>query len=316
MTLSIAAAAYPLDWFDDWSEYEAKLTAWVGSAVSSWPKYSGAAQGAPPARFPADAPPAQLLVFPEYGAMELASLGGARIAGDLEASLHEVARHEQARAVLHTRLARDHGVHILAASGPVFTGNRPVNRATLYGPAGVIGHQDKQIMTRFEREAWDVRAPAAPGLTLFDTALGKIGILICYDAEFPPLGRALAEAGAQVILCPSCTDSVAGYSRVRVGAMARALEGQCLTVQAPTVLPAAWSPAIDENRGAAAIFGPPDHGWPETGILAEGAMDAPGWVIATADLDLVAQSRRDGAVLPFAHYPEALVSAAIPVRRA
>ena len=321
MLVTIAAAAYPLDWFDDWSQYEAKLTAWVASASSSsLDKYSGGAAqpwgAAPPSRHPPGAPPAQLLVFPEYGAMELASLGGPAVARDLEASLHEVARHEPARAALHARLARRYGVHILAASGPVFTGPRPVNRATLYGPEGLIGHQDKQIMTRFEREDWHVAAPATPGLRVFDTALGRIGILICYDSEFPPLGRALAEARAEVILCPSCTDSVAGFSRVRIGAMARALEGQCVTVQAPTVLPVRWSLAVDENRGRAAIFGPPDRGWPETGVIAEGPMDAPGWVIATVDRALVAQSRADGAVLPFAHYPESQAAAAVPVIRA
>ncbi|MFB2595217.1 carbon-nitrogen hydrolase family protein [Paracoccus sp. p4-l81] len=311
--MTIAAAAYPLDWFDDWSDYEAKLTAWVEAAVSSWPECP-AGGSVPPARNPSGAPPAQLLVFPEYGAMELASLAGRPAASDLEASLRAVADLEPARAALHDRLARQHGIHILAASGPVFTGARPVNRATLYGPNGPIGHQDKQIMTRFEREDWDVTADPASGLALFDTALGKIGVLICYDSEFPALGRALTEAGAQIILCPSCTDSIAGFTRVRIGAMARALEGQCVTVQSPTVRPVDWNPAIDENRGAAAIYGPPDRGWPETGVLAEGKLDEPGWVIATVDLDLVAQSRADGAVLPFAHHPESAASAARGVR--
>ena len=67
-TVRIAAAAYPFDWFDDLSGYEAKITRWVAEAADC-----------------------DLLVFPEYGAMELASLGGPAIARDLEASLHEVA---------------------------------------------------------------------------------------------------------------------------------------------------------------------------------------------------------------------------------
>lgn len=139
-----------------------------------------------------------------------------------------------------------------------------------------------------------------PGLA----TLGRIGILICYDSEFPLLGRVLAQAGAQLLLVPSCTDTVAGFSRVRIGAMARALESQCVVVQAPTVGPCDWMPALDENRGRAAIYGPPDGFWPETGIIAEGEMDAPGWVRATVDLSRVDVSRRDGAVLPFAHWPE------------
>lgn len=277
--VKIAAAAYPIDWFEDFGQYQAKITDWVEDA-----------QGA------------DLLVFPEYGAMELASLGGRAVAGDLEASLHEVARHRDRVAALHEDLAHRHGCHILAASGPVFEGARPVNRAVLFGPDGRIGHQDKQIMTRFEREEWDVAG--APGLRVFDTALGRIGILICYDSEFPLLGRLLAEAGVELILVPSCTDTVAGFSRVRIGAMARALESQCVVVHAPTVGDCDWMPALDENRGRAAIYGPPDGFWPETGIIAEGAMDRPGWVVAQIDLSRVEQSRRDGAVLPFAHWPE------------
>ncbi|GHG13986.1 carbon-nitrogen hydrolase family protein [Paracoccus aerius] len=277
--MKIAAAAYPIDWFDSFADYEAKLTRWVG-----------------------DAEGADLLVFPEYGAMELASLGGRGVAGDLEASLHEVARHWPQIQTVHQRLAERHGCHILGASGPVFDGRRPVNRAILYGPQGIIGHQDKQIMTRFEREDWDVIG--APGLRVFDTALGRIGILICYDSEFPLLARVLAQAGVELLLVPSCTDTVAGFSRVRIGAMARALESQCVVVQAPTVGPCDWMPALDENRGRAAIYGPPDGFWPETGIIAEGPMDQPGWVMADVDLSRVGESRRNGAVLPFAHWPE------------
>lgn len=276
--MKIAAAAYPIDWFDSFDAYAAKLARWVSDAD------------------------ADLLVFPEYGAMELASLSGRAVAGDLEASLHAVAALNPQVRALHADLAARHGCHILGASGPAFDGARPVNRAVLYGPDGVVGHQDKQIMTRFEREEWHVTG--APGLRIFDTTLGRIGILICYDSEFPLLGRVLAQAGAHLLLVPSCTDTVAGFSRVRIGAMARALESQCVVVQAPTVGPCDWMPALDENRGRAAIYGPPDGFWPETGIIAEGEMDAPGWVRATVDLSRVDVSRRDGAVLPFAHWPE------------
>ncbi|MBD3785738.1 MAG: carbon-nitrogen hydrolase family protein [Sphingomonadales bacterium] len=279
--MTIAAAAYPLDWLDDWSAYEAKARAWVEQAARDG---------------------ADLLVFPEYGAMELASLGGAAVAADLDAALQEVARHRPAMEALFAALAQAHELYILAPSGPVIAGATRLNRASLFGPGGLIGHQDKAIMTRFEREDWDVAGGA--GLTLFETAIGKIGVVICYDSEFPLLSRALAEAGAEILLAPSCTDTLAGYSRVRIGAMARALENQCVTVQAPTVGDAAWCPAVDENRGAAGIYGPPDRGWPETGVIAQGTLDRPGWVLATVDLDLVALSRADGAVLLFAHWPE------------
>lgn len=284
--IKIAAAAYNFDWLDSFDAYRAKLTRWVEAAADC-----------------------DLLVFPEYGAMELASLGGREIAGDLESSLHEVARHEAARDALHAELAAQHGLHILAASGPFFAGPRPLNRAVLFGPNGRIGHQDKQIMTRFEREEWHVEG--APGLRVFDTPVGRLGILICYDSEFPLLARRLAEAGVEVILTPSCTDSVAGYNRVRIGAMARALESQCIVVHSPTVGNCDWNPAIDENRGMAAIYAPSDGFWPETGIIAEGEMDRPGWVKARVDLDRIGQSRAEGRVLPYAHWPESGASRVI-----
>lgn len=280
-SLTIAAAAYPLDQVADWAAYDAKLSAWVAEA---------AGQGA------------DLLVFPEYGAMELAALGGAAVAADLEASLHEVARHRPAMEALHAALARAHGVHILCGSGPVFEGDRPVNRASLFGPDGLIGHQDKAMMTRFEREDWHV--VAGSGLSVFDTALGRIGVLICYDGEFPLLGRALVEAGVEIILVPSATEALAGFTRVRVGAMARALEGQCIAVHAPVVGLAPWCAGMEENTGRAAIYGPPDRGFPATGIFAEGGLGAAGWVLARVDRAQVQEVRRDGGVLNVAHWPE------------
>lgn len=283
----IATAAYPLDPVASFDAYAAKQDHWAARA---------AAQGA------------GLLVFPEYGRMELAALEGPAIAGDLAASLRAVDRHTARANDLVARLARKYRLHVLAASGPVFDGrDRPVNRATLFGPKGVIGHQDKQVMTRFERETWDV-GPGGP-LRVFDTALGKIGILICYDAEFPLLGRALAEAGAEILLVPSCTDTEAGYARVRIGAMARALENQCVVVQSPTVGAAPWSPAVDENFGAAGIFGPPDLGFPASGILALGAPNDPGLVLARIDPAAIAAVRTKGAVFNHAHWPESAARA-------
>ncbi|MEL6621240.1 MAG: nitrilase-related carbon-nitrogen hydrolase, partial [Pseudomonadota bacterium] len=168
---------------------------------------------------------------------------------------------------LHQRLARETGKHILAASAPVVPskGQRPVNRARLFAPSGAVGIQDKQIMTRFEAETWGV-VPGGP-LTLFDTALGKIGILICYDSEFPLLGRALKDA--DILLIPSVTEALSGHTRVQIGARARALENQCVTAMARVTGIADWSEAVDISVGAGGIYGPPDTGFPEDGILAQ-----------------------------------------------
>ena len=127
-------------------------------------------------------------------------------------------------------------------------------------------------MTRFENEDWGI--VAGDRLNVFVTPLGRLAVLICYDSEFPLLARAAVEAGAQVLLVPSCTETMRGYWRVRLGSQARALEGQCYAVHSPTVGEAAWSPAVDHNRGAAGIYGPPDRhagfAMPEDGVLAIG----------------------------------------------
>jgi predicted amidohydrolase len=246
---------------------------------------------------------AELLVFPEYGAMELASLAGEEAARDLLRSIDAVSDRIGEVDGLHASLAREFGVHIAAASAPVRREDgQAVNRARFFAPDGAMGHQDKLIMTRFEREEWMI----SPGdaVRVFDTTLGRIGIAICYDAEFPLVSRAMAEAGAEVLLVPSCTETARGYWRVRVGAQARALENQCIVVQSPTVGPAEWSPAVDANVGAAAVYGSPDKGFPDDGVLAIGKLNEPGWVYADVSLDAVREVRENGTVLNHRHWDE------------
>lgn len=280
--MQIATAAYALDWLDSWAQYEDKIAGWVRDAATNG---------------------ADVLVFPEYGSMELATLDGRAVAGDLEGSIKAVSDRVPDANALHQRLAAEFGVHILAASAPVIdplVADRPVNRARLVAPSGQIGVQDKQIMTRFERDTWRV-ASGGP-LRVFDTALGRIGVLTCYDSEFPLLGRALAQV--DVILVPSCTEALSGYWRVRIGAMARALECQCVTAMASIVGPAEWSEAVDMNTGMGGIFCPPDKGFPETGVIAEGRLNVAGWTYGRADLAAIAAVRADGRVLNRAHWDE------------
>ena len=142
--MRIAAAAYNMDFLDNWQAYEDKLTRWVSDA---------AGQGA------------ELLVFPEYGAMELATLAGREAAADLEASLHAVSDRMADAAALHATLAARHKLHILAASAPVFDGgSRPVNRAMVARNRLVemaSANNDPVARTRWLREI--VAADASAG---------------------------------------------------------------------------------------------------------------------------------------------------------
>ena len=288
-TTRVATAAWPVQAPADERAWTDRLRRWVAEA---------AGEGA------------ELLLFPEYGAMELAALAGADAARDLAASLGAVADRLGFADEAHAALAREFGVHLVAASGPCRIASddaaeRFVNRVRLFGPDGPVGHQDKLVMTRFERESWGVTG-GRDGLTVFDTAVGRLGVLTCYDAEFPLPGRALVEAGAEILLVPSCTDALRGWHRVRVGARARALEGQCVAVQSVTVGEAPWCPAVDENRGAAGVFGPPDVGFPDDGVIASGEVDVPGWTFADVDRDAIRRVREDGAVLNVRHWGESI----------
>ncbi len=192
-------------------------------------------------------------------------------------------------------MARRHQVYLLAGSFPVREGDGYRNRA---GP--VRSRRTRRLAGQAGDDPLRARTLGdlcRRGLTLFETAIGRLGILICYDAEFPLLARALVAAGADLLLVPSCTDGWAGYHRVRIACQARALEGQCYVVQSPTVGEAPWSPAVDVNVGRAGVFCPPDRGLPEDGVIALGRDGAIGWTVAELDLDLIGSVRTDGQVL-------------------
>jgi len=269
-----AAAQYPIEAPRDWAQYETRIAHWVAAA---------AAHGA------------RLLLFPEYFSMELAALFAPPVQASLAAQLDALQELLPGFLRLFAAQARMHGVLICAGTFPVRVGGGFRNRCHLFHPDGRIDVQEKLQMTRFEREQW--RIDAGDALRTFDSEVGRLGIAVCYDAEFPLLARRMVEQGADVILVPSCTDTLAGYWRVRIGCQARALENQCYVVHSATVGTAPWSAALDVNVGAAAVYAPVDRGFPDDGVLAIGRMNEPQWVYATLDPAKLAAVRRDGQVL-------------------
>lgn len=270
-TLKVASAQYPIGEPKSLADWEGKIALWVKT---------GAATGA------------QLLVFPEYAAIEQAAAFGPGVYSDLKATLTKVAELAASRVALHAELAKKYHVHILVGSGPVLKSDgRFVNAAQLVTPEGAIGEQEKLVMTPFERD-WGISAGGP--VRVFKTAIGTFGIAICYDSEFPLLVHAMADAGASVVLVPSCTERISGYHRVRTGSMARALENTIATVQSPTVGDAPWSPAVDFNAGAAGIYVPSEHGVSDTGVIAEGRLNTAEWVTGTIDIARLGRVRETG----------------------
>lgn len=284
--IKLAACQYAIELIESWDDYLRHLTRLVEEAT---------AQGA------------ELLLMPEYAGLALAGQLDEVSRSDLHGSIAGIQPLIPRWLELCEALARKHRIVFQPGSAPVLDHDGQYrNRAWLFGPDGIIGHQDKQIMTRFEREQWGIAAGVG-GLRAFETPLGTLGILICYDNEFPMLGRRLAELGVELVLAPSCTDTLAGSYRVRIGAQARALENQYAVLSSPTAGTAPWSPAMDENRGRAALYVPSDYGMPPSGIVAESPSDTveqTSWLIVEVDLADVARLRTEGQVATRRDWPE------------
>jgi predicted amidohydrolase len=246
---------------------------------------------------------AELLLLPEYAPCEEAF---ARAAGDAAAERDAAADAAPAMIAALERAAARHQLWL--AGGTVLlrqAGRGIVNACPLVSPAGLAGLQEKHCRTRFEREAWGLSPGGFP--SVFATPWGVIGIAVCYDAEFPPLVRTQVLAGAWAILVPACTDSAHGAARVTLSARARAIENQCFVAVAPTVGDRPGCESLDVNRGTAGLYGPADHGFADTGIVAELGADAPGLAVATLDPAAIVRVRREGAVTNHADWPGAAV---------
>ncbi len=279
--IRIAAAQYDIGHFTCWQEYVIKVETWIREAVVNG---------------------AQLLLLPEYASLELVSLFAPEVQKSLSQQLEQLQTLRDDFIQLYDALARQNHLHIVPGTFPVRLENAEYrNRAWLFGPQGLLGFQDKLQMTRFENEQWFI----SPGdhLRVFETSFGTLGINICYDSEFPLLARRQVEMGASLILVPSCTDTLAGYHRVRIGCQARALENQCYVVQSPTVGTATWSEGVDVNNGAAGIYTPVDYGFPDNGVLVQGEFNRPQWVYADLELGRIDTVRSNGQVFNFRDWP-------------
>ena len=96
--------------------------------------------------------------------------------------------------------ARQTGMHVVAGL-PERDGARLFNSAVVIGPGGVLGVYRKTHLYHFER---DIFAPGDLGFPTWDTPLGRLGVLICYDLRFAEAVRILVLRGAQV-LCTQTT---------------------------------------------------------------------------------------------------------------
>ncbi len=278
MNVTIAAAQYPISKHHTLANWNEHITKWTSEASEKG---------------------AQLLLFPEYGAMELVSIFSAEIANDLRRQVTALNDIKDDFCDIICNIAKTTNTIIVGPSIPVLDARgKKVNRAYVFSPKGIVGHQDKFFMTRFENEEWGIES-GEKILTVFDAPWGSFGIQICYDVEFAIGSQLLSNAGASLILAPSCTETIRGATRVHIGARARALENQLYTVVSQTVGNAAWSPAVDINYGFGACYATPDQDLPEEGIIATMEPQKEGWLISKLDFSKIQEVRNTGQVFNF-----------------
>lgn len=273
----LALAQYPITYHQSFSHWKVHTETWVRQAVDHG---------------------AQVLVFPEYGSMELCSLFPKDVQQNLNAQIAELSKIQKDFKSVFSELAKKFKLYILAPTLPVQENSKAINRAYFFNPEGADNFQDKINMTRFEEEEWSI-SEGVLELKVFETTYGNIGINICFDSEFPQLAFEQAQMGMQLLLTPSCTATAAGLQRVHVGCQARALENQIYVGQCSTVGDAVWSPAVDINIGRSMVFTPPDEGFPSKGNIAEGELNTAQWVYANIDFQLIENVRKNGNVFNF-----------------
>src|SRR3546814_3207203 len=117
-------------------------------------------------------------------------------------------------------MALRYNVNIVGGSHPTRTDDGDIqNVAYVCLRDGSVHEQEKIHPTPNEAYWWKIKG--GDGLNVIQTDVGPIGVLICYDSEFPELARRLVDEGARIIFVPFCTDNRQGYMRVRYCAQAR-----------------------------------------------------------------------------------------------
>ena len=193
-------------------------------------------------------------------------------------------------------LAKKFGVTIIAGSHPVREKQRLLNVSHVCLPNGLVVAQPKLHITPNERKWW--RMNGGDTLQAIDTPACKIGVLICYDIEFPEAAQYLAEQGAEIIFVPFCTDTRQGYLRVRYCAQARAVENQIYVALAGNVGNLPDVSNMDIQYGQACVLTPSDFAFARDGIKAEADSNEETVLISDLDLDDLHESRSGGTVTP------------------
>lgn len=193
-----------------------------------------------------------------------------------------------------TKLAVTYNINIIAGSMPIIENDELYNVAYLCRRDGTLETQYKIHPTPHEKRAWIMQG--GDDLKVFDTDFGKIGVLICYDVEFPELARLQSEKGMQILFVPFWTDTKNGYLRVRTCAHARAIENECYVAIAGSVGNLPKVDGADIQYAQTAVFSPSDFAFPHDAIMAETTPNTEMTLIVDLDLDKLNKLQNEGSV--------------------
>jgi len=193
-----------------------------------------------------------------------------------------------------SELAISYNINIITGSMPELVDGTLYNVGYLCKRDGHLERYEKIHVTPDEAKVWGMKGGDI--IKTFDTDCGKIGVLICYDSEFPELSRILASEGMDILFVPFLTDTQNGYSRVRHCAQARAIENECYVAIAGSVgnLPNVHN--MDIQFAQSMVFTPCDFSFPTNGVKAEATPNTEMILIADVDLGLLRELHSFGSV--------------------
>ncbi|MCO4292044.1 carbon-nitrogen hydrolase family protein [Solitalea sp. MAHUQ-68] len=193
-----------------------------------------------------------------------------------------------------SKLAVSYNVNIIAGSMPQLVDGKLYNTAYCLQRSGAVDSYCKIHPTPAEKSEWAFTG--GDKVAVIQTDVCKIGMLICYDVEFPELGRLLAEEGMQILFVPFLTDTQNAYNRVRICAQARAIENECFVAIAGNVGNLPKVNNMDLQFAQSAIFTPSDFAFPVNAIQAEATPNTETIVVADLDLTLLNELHYYGSV--------------------
>ncbi len=232
-----------------------------------------------------------LIVFPEF--LNAPLLKNFDQANPAEAMRALAAYSEEIR-VAFVNMAISYNINIVGGSLPLMKDDTLYNASFLCRRDGTWEVQKKLHITPDEAQYWGFKG--GNKLQVFDTDIGKIGVLVCYDVEFPELSRYLAEKGMTILCVPYWTDTKNAYLRVRRCAQARAIENECYVAISGSVgnLPKVRN--MDIQYSQAAVFTPSDFAFPHDATAAEATPNTEMTLMVDLDLDLLKELRQQGSV--------------------